>query len=269
VLDRELGRAWQKHPDSVTAYDLTLQAADLTRRLQRDLWSRGRDLVWQALALDPAWRPARTQAAWWYATGVEQGWSADPHADAAAAMDAAQAALALDRDDPHALAVAGHIHAWLLGDRRQATACFERALAAGPACAWSWSLAALASAWCGDGKAALALATEAARLSPLGPDAGWHEYALAFACYVHGDYQAAIGWGIRAADRNPTHAANLRTLTASLAALGQAEEAQLYARLLLGVDPAFRVGTFRQGTPWRGDTADRFADRLCQAGLPA
>jgi adenylate cyclase len=268
VLDRELGRAGQKQRDSVTAYDLTLQAADLTQRLQRGSWSRGRDLLWQALAVDPAWRPARTQAAWWYATGVEQGWSADPRADTAAAMDAAQAALALDRDDPHALAVAGHIHAWLLGDQRQATACLERALTAGPACAWSWSLAALASAWSGDGRTALAQANEAARLSPLGPDAGWHEYALALACHVNGDHQDAVGWGIRAADRNPGHAANLRTLAASLSALGQVEEAQVYARLLLGVDPAFRVDTFRQRTPWRGDIADQFAERLCRAGLP-
>jgi class 3 adenylate cyclase/TolB-like protein len=269
VLDRETTRAWQQDADSLTAYDLTLQAAELTLRLQRVSFPRAGDLLRQAVARDAAYRPARSEAAWWHATCIDQGWSEDPAADTGAAVSHVQAALALDRDDPHALALAGHVHAWLLRDPRQASGFLERALAVGSACAWSWSFAGLASACAGDGETALSRAAEALRLSPLGPNAGWHQYGMAFACYVSGRYQDAVDWGIRSADRMPGMAANLRTLAASLAAIGHMDEARAYSRQLLAVDPAFRVEAFCRRLPLASDRADQFAERLCCAGLPA
>ena len=269
VLRRELARIAQQPPDRTSAYDLTLQAADLTAELRRETFHQAPALLRQALTRDAAWRPAHTHAAWWHATCLEQGWSAAPQADTAAALHHVQAALALDRDDPHALAVAGHLQGWFLRDPRKATGLLERALAAGPACAWSWSLASLASACAGDGDTAFARAAEAVRLAPLGPDAGWHEYVVSVACHVQHRYEDAVHWGIRAADRDPNLAANLRCLTASLAAIGHWQEARRYAGQVLAVDPAFRVGAFRARAPLAAGRADRFAEHLCEAGLPA
>jgi tetratricopeptide (TPR) repeat protein len=269
VLQRELSRIAQQPPDRISAYDLTLQAAERTAGLRRDGFHQAPALLRQALARDAGWRPAHTQAAWWHATCVDQGWSADPQTEIAAALYHVQSALALDRDDPHALAVAGHLQGWFLRDPRKATGLLERALATGPACAWSWSLASLASACAGDGDTAWARGAEAVRLAPVGPDAGWHEYVVSLACHIQHRYEDAVHWGIKAADRDPDLAANLRCLTASLAAIGHWQEARRYADLLLAVDPTFRVGAFRARAPLAGDRSDHFAKRLCQAGLPA
>lgn len=268
ILESELNRGARLSADDLTAYDLTLRAATAIHRMQRDDFSLARAFLLQALERDPAFRPAHLQLAWWHVTQVAQGWSEWPDEDAAAADAAVQVALARDPNDPHALAMAGHIQAGLHKDQRAAAGMLERALAAAPGCAWAWSFAGLAAAWHGRGSVARERASQALLLSPLGPDAGWHEHVLALAHYVTEDYQAAVDWAVRASDRTQGHVANLLTLVASLAAIGHLEEARGYARRLLVADPLFQVARFRQTTPMDPNLAGVFAKRLRLAGLP-
>jgi hypothetical protein len=88
------------------------------------------------------------------------------------------------------------------------------------------------------------------RLSPLAPDFFWYEHILSQAHYVSGHYEEAILWGRRAARRVQT--SNLRTLTASLVAVGKIDEARAVAQRLLQVDPKFRLGLFESRTPLVG-----------------
>lgn len=99
IRERELHRALRKHPDSMTAYDLVLQGLDCLHRLDRAALLRARDLLRQAIAADPNYAAAHSYLAWFHVFQLAQGWSSDPAADAAAAIDAATTAIERERND--------------------------------------------------------------------------------------------------------------------------------------------------------------------------
>ena len=105
VRDHELARALRKHPDSMTSYDLVLQALDLMYRLEEESFHRARGLFQQAIAHDPAYAPAYSHSATWHSFRIGQGWSPDIQADAAEAARCALAAIERDRNDAVALAI--------------------------------------------------------------------------------------------------------------------------------------------------------------------
>ena len=70
---------------------------------------------------------------------IGQGWSADWLRDVEAAATAARMAAERDPNDALALAFHGHGHSFLLKEYEVARQLLDRALAAGPSCAWAWS----------------------------------------------------------------------------------------------------------------------------------
>jgi tetratricopeptide (TPR) repeat protein len=268
VRERELSRGMRKHPGSMTAYDLTLQALDQLYRMDRASFFRARELLRQALAHDPGYAPAYSYVAYWHITRIGQGWSNDLAADTAAAAQAAQAAVERDRNDALGLAFYGHMQSYLLKNYTTAMDLLDRALAAGPSCAWAHTLSSLTCGFIGDYATAIARAEQAIRLSPLGPDAYFHEVGVAQSYYLAERYDEAIAWGRMSAAHCEAQTSNLRCLIASLVAAGNPDEARLVARRLLQLEPAFRLANFRARTPLQGAVRDRFAERLGAAGLP-
>ena len=268
VRERELSRGMRKHPSSMTAYDLTLQALDQLYRMDRDSFFRSRELLRQALAYDPGYAPAYSHTAYWHMVCIGQGWSRDVVADAAAAAQAAQAAVERDRNDALGLAVYGHTQSYLLKNYTAAMNLLDRALAAGPSSAWAHTLSSLTCGFIGDYATSIVRAEQAVRLSPLGPDAYFHETVVSQAYYLAGRYDEAVAWGRMSAAHCDAQTSNLRCLIASLVAASHMDEARLVARRLLQLEPAFRLTTFCSRTPLQGEVRDRFAERLRAAGLP-
>ena len=81
VRERELNRIMHKHPGTMTAYDLTLQAMDQLYRMDRQSFFRSADLLHQAVMHDPGFAPAWSQTAFWHLNCFWQGWSLDVAAD--------------------------------------------------------------------------------------------------------------------------------------------------------------------------------------------
>jgi TolB-like protein/class 3 adenylate cyclase len=268
VRERELNRSMRKHPSSMTAYDLTLQAFDQLYRMEHDAFFRARELLREALSHDPGYAPAYSYTAYWHIFCIGQGWSQDLAADTAAAARAARAAVERDRNDALGLAFSGHMQSYLLKDYVAAMDLLERALAAGPSCAWAHSMSSLTLGYIGNYARCLTHAEQAVRLSPLGPDAFFHEHVLSQAFYLSERYNEAVAWGRMASAHCGAQTSNLRTLIASLVAAGKNAEARAVAQRLSQLEPAFRVGNFRVRTPLTGEVRDRFADRLLTAGLP-
>jgi TolB-like protein/Tfp pilus assembly protein PilF len=269
VRDLELSRAMRMYPASMTAYDLLLQGLDRLHRMDRPSFFLARDLMRDAIAADPNYAPAHSHTAYWHLTCVGQGWSQDPDADTQAAANAARAAIDLDPNDATALAFYGQIQGYLMKNHDSAAGFLDRALAAGPSCAWAWTMSSFARGWAGDAVTALARAEQAVRLSPRGPDAYYHEHALAQAHYLCGNHQDAAAWGRMSVSRNNgAQTSNLRTLAVTLVALGELDEARQVGQRLLQWDPSFRLATFRARTPLRGTILDHFVERLRVAGLP-
>ena len=268
LRERELSRAQRKHPDSMTAYDLTLRALDLFYRMDRSSLVHARELLEQACALDPGYAPAYSHMASLRMRWIGQGWSDDEMADRTLAASAARMAIERDRKDALGLAIYGHLQSYLLKNYNVAQDYLERAIAAGPSCAWAWAYSSLTCGYLGDTASAVARAEQAVRLSPLGPDSFWLEHYLSQAYYLVGRYADAIAWGRISAAHAGANTSNLRCLIASLVAAGEMDEARKVARHLLQLVPSFRVATFRARTPLRGETLDLFTERLRLGGLP-
>lgn len=268
VRERELVYAARKHPSSLTAYDLTLRALDHLYRMDRASFFRAHELLGEALAHDQDYAPAYSHLAYWHVTCVGQGWSQDVQGHIAAAEAAARSAIERDRNDPLALALFGHYHSYLRKDYARAAELLDRALAVGPSNAWAWSLSSLTCGYVGELDAALKRAELAVRLSPIGPDAYWHEHVLSQADYLRGQYKDAVAWGRVSEAHCGAQTSNLRTLIASQVALGNMQEARRIAHRLLEVDPTFRLAGFKAKTPLGGDVREQFAGRLRLSGLP-
>lgn len=268
VREQELTRAMRKHPDSMTGYDLVLQALDLLYRLEREPFDRARGLLQQAMAHDPGYAPAYSHAATWHTFRIGQGWSPNVEDDSAEAARCARAALERDRNDAVALAIHGQVLSYTRRDYGAALHFLDRAIAVGPSCHLAWAYSSATRGWLGDGPRAVEHARRALRLSPRDPFAFFTEHLLSQAYYVSGEYGEAVAWGRRAAARNGLLTSNLRTLAASLAALGDLEGAQEVARRLLAVEPAFRLGSFAARTPMGREVLEPLIPRLRAAGLP-
>jgi TolB-like protein/class 3 adenylate cyclase len=161
LRERELSRALRKHPGSMTAYDLTLQALDQLYRLDRASLEQARALLEQAISIDPDYGPAYSRLASLRLRWVAQGWSEDEIADRTMAASAARLAIERDRNDAVALAICGHIQSYLLKDYRVATDYLDRAMAVGPSCAWAWGYSSLSCGYLGDFPTAVARAERA------------------------------------------------------------------------------------------------------------
>ena len=268
LRQRELDFALRKRPDSMTAYDLTLQALDLFNQMDRSSIERAQQLLRQASMHDPNYAPAYSQMASLRMRWIGQGWSEDVMADRAMAAEAARMALERDPNDALGLAIYGHLQSYLLNDHDVAQDYLERALTAGPSCAWAWAYSSLTHGYLGNVATAIARAEHAMRLSPLGADAFWLQHYLSQAYYLGGRYDDAIAWGRMSAAHAGTNTSNLRCLIASLVAVGEMDEAHRVAQDMLRLAPKFRVAAFRSRTPLRDEVRDLFAKRLRLAGAP-
>ncbi len=265
----ELRRLERQHPESLDAYELVLQAIDLLYRMRRADFARARPLLDRAIELDDGYASAYAHAAKWHLFNVGQGWSDDPERDAAEAGRLAAAAVQRDPADALALAIRGHVEAFLFHRYEAAERLLERALAVGPGHALAWSLASGNAAYVGDAATAIGRAEWGLRLSPIDLRAFFYLSFLGIAHYAAGNFAEALVWAGRTRALNPAFHANLRVLAATLVALGRLEEAREVGAALLAEQPAFRLDAYAPRCPWRDPpTRTLFLERLEAAGLP-
>jgi adenylate cyclase len=269
VHERELVRAMRKQPQNMNAYDLVLQALEPLYRMNYESFSRARGLLQQAIAHDPGYAPSYSYTALWYIFRVGEMGSRDTNADAVAAASHANAALELGGDDALSLAISGHVESYLFKRFREAISLLDRAISAGPSSAMAWSMSSATHGYVGEGKTAVKHGEQGVRLSPLDARLFWHEGLLAQAHYVDGDYEQALEWARSAVERNESIRFNIRTLIATLSALGKREEAAEAAQQLLRVQPDFRLDSYAKQCPFQSPVLEPWLTRLSAAGLPA
>lgn len=268
VRERELRRALRQHPQNLTAYDLLLQALDLLYKMDADSFGRARGLLQQAMALDPSYAPPFTYTALWHVFRVGELGSPDPEGDAQAAVDRARAAIERDGNDALALAIYGHVQAFLLRDMITAQRFLDRAIDAGPSVAMAWTMSSAARGFAGNGALAVQHGEKGQRLAPSDPYRFWHEGILAQAHYIDGDFEQAVDWARSAVAHNPSIRFTLRTLAASLVASGRLKEAASAAERLILVQPDFRLTSYAPRCPFVPAILEQWIGHLRQAGLP-
>jgi len=269
VQEAELRRVLRKRPESMDAYEYMLRGLDLLYRFDGDQFAEARTMFERAIELDPTYATAHALLANWHAVRINQGLSPEPAADFKEAERLSRLALTMDRFDPQALSLAGHVRSILFRDFDQAIELFDRAIAANPSSAIAWLRSSATFAYMGETREAKRRAEIGLRLSPYDVHV-FYSYAIhALASYCAGDYAEAVQWARRSTALNPRFTANLRFLAASLAATGQTEEAKRIADLLLQINPNFSTRRFAEAHAFK-DPAKRklFAEHLILAGLP-
>ena len=269
VQESELRRVLRKHPESLDAYECVLRGLDLLYRFEDGKSMQALPLFERAMALDPSYATACALAATCHGERFYQGESPDPLGDQTEAERLSRLALTLDRFDPLALSLCGHIRSWLFHDYDHAIELFDRALAANPSSSIAWLRSSATFSYIGETREARRRVDIGLRLSPHDAHVFFSYGLVALSSYAAGDYADAVLWGRRSMRHNPRFVGNLRFLAASLAASGQIEEAHQVARDLLRLNPKFSARQFAAGHAFKDPDQRRlFGEHLVQAGLP-
>ncbi len=270
VRAAELRAAMRKKPENFNAYDHTLRALHVINTLDKSTFMLARDYLQQAMDEDPGFAMAAAWAARWHSLYVGQGWSIDPPADCARAMELAGKAMELDSQNALALATYGHLQSYLLHDYDSALVYFDRALVACPNHSFAWFYSCPTLAYIGRGEQAVKHMEQALRLSPLDRSLYTYYSGMNLAHYSLGAYEESVKWGKLSASENPYYTSNLRYLAASLAALDRLDEAHEVAAALVSRDPHFRLSKFESSLlPFRDrDVGAQFMEHMRKAGLP-
>lgn len=261
LVGRLTAPAQRNRPKNVEAYDLCVRARLLTEQspqTEREAYM----LLQRAVQLEPSYAQALGLLAYnrWLAW-THFGEPEDPNR--AMAVTLAQEAVDLDPNDAGCRYILGTIMAY---ERRweESEGAFAKALALDPNHADTW--AAMSDMSVLDGKVAAGLAQieKALRLNPY--PACWYLCHLGQAQYAAHDYQAAKA----TLRREETYRTSSRKfLAATLAQLGNDEEAHREAELFLIAHPHFTIDHWLNSQPLRDtDVGQHFVDGFRKAGLP-
>jgi TolB-like protein/class 3 adenylate cyclase/Tfp pilus assembly protein PilF len=268
VREAELKSAMRKRPENMNAYDLLLQAIDLLYRMNPSDFRQAGQLLRQAIAADDTYALAYAYAALWQVHNINQGWTTNLEADSIEAARLATAAVERDPADGFALAICGHTKAVLFRDYPGAIEIFGRALNVAPGNAMAWTLSSGVYSYTGQAKSAIERAERGLRLSPADKQSFFYLLFLALAHYVNGTYDEAIIWARKSAALNPRLCSNLRWLIASLVAVGKLDDARHFGRVMLEVNPGFRLSAYEKWCPLQPELRKELLARLRSAGLP-
>lgn len=270
IRSQELRRAMRKRPDNFNAYDLTLQAINLTLGLDPATFPAARTLFDRAIAEDPLFAMPQAWLAQWYSINVGQGWSSDAAADIQSAIEMSQRAIALDGDNARALAINSHLRSYHFHDYDLALAGFDRALASCPNLALAWTLSGATLSYVGRGEEAVRHADRGLRLSPFDSGLFYNYSVAAWARYALGTYEDALKCARISATENPRFTSNLRLLAAIQETLCLHEDARVTAKEMLRLEPGFSLDQYlKTRQPFRDPVIrKRFVSSLANLGLP-
>jgi DNA-binding SARP family transcriptional activator len=269
LLLREGRRAATRPASNVTAYDLVLRAIPAIYRLEPTAFRAAGELLAQAVALDPDYAAAHAWWACWHLFQVGQGWAKDAAAAMARAGELATRAITLDSSDARALAIAGHVRAYLHHRVDEAMELHERALSLNPNLPLAWALSGIAHTYAGLHEEAIRRIHHARELSPHDPHGFFFDMALMMPHLLRRDFETVVELGRRALALNPALTSTYKGMLAALGHLGRADAAYATRVQLLALDSTVRIRDTVARTPLaRAEDRALYAEGLRRAGLP-
>lgn len=268
ILLIEANRAAARPSVHATAYDLLLRAIPAIYRLDRESYELAGSMLAEATRLEPDYAPAFAWHAYWHLFLVGQGW-AQNDADVLARSEAlASRAVALDPSDAQALAILGHVRAFLHHRVAEAVTLYERALALNPNLPMAWVFSALALSYRGDHVEALRRWERYKRLAPLHPHAFFFDAARLVPLLLlrrHEDVDAAARQ-VTALHTGFTFP--YKIWLSALGHLGRQEQAAEVRARLAAMEPDFDLAKARERAPLREQAdLDHYLSGLRKAGI--
>ncbi len=251
------------------AHRAVLTAIQGIYHLDRGGFMQARDLLSTAIQLDPGCAAAHAWMAYWGITVVAQGWAEDPGAVTQLAGRSAEQAMLLDPFDARALAIAGHVSAYLMHDVRAALLLHARAIELNPNLPVAWTLSSWSKIYSGDHAAAVRHAQTSQSLSPRDPHIFAVEHVLMTAHFFRRHLDEAERMADAVMERNPDHASALNVYLAILGHMDRRTEATHFLGLLQASKPGITVGAIAARAPLRLDDLAFYKDGLRRAGVPS
>jgi DNA-binding SARP family transcriptional activator len=268
ILLIEANRAATRQSVMPSAYDLLLRAIPAIYRLNRQSYEQAGAMLAEATQLEPDYAPAYAWYAYWHLFLVGQGWAPNDADVLAKSEELATRAVALDPSDAQALAILGHVRAFLHHRVAEAVTLYERALALNPNLPMAWVFSALALSYRGEHQEALRRWDRYKRLAPLHPHAFFFDGARLVPLLMlrrHAEVDAA------ARQVTALHAGftfPYKIWLSALGHLGRRDDALDTKRRLLAMEPDFTLAKARERAPLQ-EAADlaHYLDGLRRAGL--
>ncbi len=162
----EQQRAARKRPESLDAWDLSLQALAHIRKGTPSALAQSKALLTRAVTLSPSASYAQSWMALTQFQGALAGWTADPVRSLESTYEAAESAVALDDNDWLAHALLGIATLWYRRDYDKAASEEETAIALNPSAAIAYHFNGCVLTFAGDPAAAIAQLETVAKLDP-------------------------------------------------------------------------------------------------------
>ena len=166
----EIQRAQRKPTENLRAYDLMLRAFPYIRAGTRDGLAEAACLLRRAIEIDPTYAPAIAHLAVCHWVTVSLGWMDRGNPAVAEMIQLAQAALALDGNDPEILRIAAHITALPGGDLSSGIALIDRSIGLNPNNALAIGMAGMLHAYAVTLRSAISHLDRSGRLNPHQPN---------------------------------------------------------------------------------------------------
>jgi TolB-like protein/Tfp pilus assembly protein PilF len=265
----ESDRASRKPTENLDAYDLELRARAQSYKITAESLAEAVRLARRALELDPAFVPAMARIAGSRHTQLMRHWIPASGVEVEDGIYMARQALAVARDNPEVLRMAGVALSALAGENEVALTALDRAVELNPNYALAYAHRGLVLAWLNRPDEAIAAAERSVSLSPNDPTVFQSYSALSYAHFAARSYEEALSWADRALGRN----AGLSALRLKLSLLGhlcRREEASECLQRLRETYPEPTVTTVMRdmGKGVSPELAAHIAEGLRKAGLP-
>lgn len=270
LLQAETERASYPASNNLDAWTVALRGWwHLNRDTEQDL-TLARELFEQAIALDPQWDWPYASLVHVYVNELFHGYAAEPDAAVAAAIGAAEQAIALDDRDPFAHHAMGHAYA-LAGQDQKSLDSFAHGIELNPSDAIANFCYGSQLAYMQQIEPAIEKFQRAMSLSPRDPWMHHFRLGMAYAYFAAADYEHAADWARQSIQRQPQPDAYVLA-AASASYLGQVEAAQVSLRELRRLQPGIRLADIEQGFEAIGATPEliaRLSTGLRSAGMDA
>jgi len=253
----------------VESYRLLFSAMTLMHRRSRHDFERAQKLLQALCQRHPQASDPQAWLAKWHVMRVAQRFSPSVREDTEAALAAAERALAREGDRALALAIDGHVRAYLSRDFNAAEERLQAALIENPSESLAWLYLSAVQVYQGRAREAADAARMAQLLSPLDPMRYYYDSFAAHALLAAEQFAPATVLAQRSVSAFPGHVPTLVTLAIARALQQQEGLGRRVIEQLRRVDPTYCVAGFHVVYPGaKAAYGQRWATALRQLGLP-
>jgi TolB-like protein len=250
------------------AHQFVLTAIQSIYRLDQSTFMQARELLAQAIELDPDYAAAHAWMAYWSIIAAGSGWVESPRDVTSLAGTSAERAVLLDPFDARALAIAGHVRGYLFHDIPSALRLHARAIELNPNLPIAWTVSSWSKIYNSEHTTAVRHAMMSLSLSPRDPHVWFAEHAMMTAQLFNRNLEEAEILSEAALERQPGYVTALNVRLAILGHLGRKEEASYCLDRLRKFDPKITVDKISSRMPLRPEDRIYYIEGLERAGVP-